>query len=227
MQILRRGDWFSTVVQGVPRLGTLVRHMRPTIHLASVADLDPVTIRTLGASAVITGIIWDVDGTLMARHGAAVAPDLEPAFARLLAVPELRHVILSNSDERRFIELSAIFPGIPLIRVYDSPDGLIVRRRIGSSDSCASDDGVIHQPAAPALRKPNVSLVRAALAELGCSSPTHAVMVGDQYLTDVAPANSLGVRTVKVRTVQPRSFPIAVRVLQAAERVLYKFSSNR
>jgi len=227
MQILRGGDWLSTVVHGVPQLGALVRHMRPTIHLASVAALDPVTLHSLGTAGVITGIIWDVDGTLMARNAAAVAPDLEPAFSRLLAEPQLRHVILSNSDERRFIELSAIFPGIPVIRVYDSPDGLIVRRRIGVSDSCTGEDGVIHRPAARALRKPNVSLLRAALAELGCRAPIRAVMVGDQYLTDVAPANSLGVRTVKVRTVQPRSFPMAARVLQAAERVLYKFSSNR
>ncbi|HWG34375.1 MAG TPA: HAD hydrolase-like protein [Gemmatimonadaceae bacterium] len=227
MQILRRGGWLSTVVQGVPQLGALVRHMRPTIHLASVAALDPPTLHSLGNGGVITGMIWDVDGTLMARNASAVAPELEPAFTRLLAEPQLRHVILSNSEERRFVELSAIFPGIPVIRVYDGPDGLIVRRRIGTCDSCAGADGVIRRPSARTLRKPSVSLVRAALAELGCSAPTRAVMVGDQYLTDVAPANSLGVRTVKVRTVQPRSFPMAVRVLQAAERALYRFSFNR
>jgi predicted HAD superfamily phosphohydrolase YqeG len=196
--------------------------MRPTIHLTSVAALDRLMIHALGVSAVI----WDVDGTLMGRHGTAVAPDLEPAFSSLLADPELRHVILSNCDERRFIELSEIFPAIPVIRIYQGPDGLFVRRRIGSSDSCTRDDGVV-QPAARVLRKPNASLVRAALAEIGCSSPSHALMVGDQYLTDVAPANIVGVRTVKVRTVQPHSFPVAVRVMQAAERVLYKLSPSR
>lgn len=222
MQFSRRADWVSTVVQGAPRLAALVRHMRPTIHLTSVAALDRLTIHALGVS----GVIWDVDGTLMGRHGTAVAPDLEPAFSSLLAEPGLRHVILSNCDERRFIELSAIFPAIPVIRIYDGPDGLIVRRRVGSDDSCMGGDGVV-QPAARVLRKPNPSLVGAALAEIGCSSPSQAVMVGDQYLTDVAPANIVGVRTVKVRTVQPHSFPLAVRMLQTIELVLYKLSPSR
>ena len=220
MQFLRRADWVSTVMQGAPQLLALVRRMHPTIHLASVAALDPATVHALGAS----GIIWDVDGTLMGRHGTVVAPELERAFARLLAEPGLRHVILSNCDERRFIELSAIFPAIPVIRIYDDPHGLIVRRRIGSSDSSFGAVRVAPPPAARILRKPNVALVRAALAVLGCNSPSDAVMVGDQYLTDVAPANIAGVRTVKVRTVRPDTFPIAVRALQVAERVLYRLS---
>ena len=70
-------------------------------------------------------------------------------------------------------------------------------------------------------------MVGAALDALGAVAPVNALMVGDQYLTDIAPANMLGVRTAKVRTVEPRSFPVMVRVLQLAERVIYGLFSRK
>jgi len=47
-------------------------------------------------------------------------------------------------------------------------------------------------------------------------------MVGDQDFTDVAGANLAGIRSVKVRTVRPDSFPIAVRSLHIRERFIFR-----
>jgi len=220
MQSSWSSDWVATVIQGLPGIATLSRHMRPTMRIGSVASLDAELIRSLG----IRGMIWDVDGTLMRHHGTAVAPHLADTFARLVADPALRHVVLSNCDEDRFVQLSSIFPAIPIIRVYDGDSGLLVRRRVGDDDSGPAPGDLHHRHRA--LRKPSVAMVGAALDALGCASPAHALMVGDQYLTDIAPANMLGVRTAKVRTVDPRSFPMMVRALQVAERVLYRLSPS-
>lgn len=221
MQSSLRGDWVTTVVQGVPKLSALSRHMRPTLQLDSIASLNAATLRSFGAHC----LIWDVDGTLMRRHGNEVAPQLVESFQRLLDDPALRHVVLSNCDETRFVELATIFPTIPIIRVYQTDRGIVVRRRLGASDSSIFGVGVSLDPGCTVLRKPNVSMVRAALDELGCASAADAVMIGDQYLTDIAPANMAGVRSVKVRTVEPGSFPAAVRALQLAEKLLFAIAS--
>lgn len=219
-----RADWLATVVQGGPELAKLRRHMLPTLHLDSVAALDLAFLQSLGVSAVI----WDVDGTLMRRHGRSVAPELADAFARLCSDHSLRHAILSNCGEQRFVDLAAIFPSIPILRVYAGDFGLVVRRRLGGDERWTDGSGnVTHVRTGHVLRKPSVAMVRIALAELGCTVPLTALMVGDQYLTDVAPANIAGVRTVKVRTIDPHSFPATVRALQWAERMLYKFAPRR
>jgi len=222
MQSARGYDWVSTVLQGGPKLVKLARHAAPTLRIDSVASLYPETIRSLGAH----GIIWDVDGTLMPRHGSAVAPHLAAAFARLRGDPMLRHVILSNCDAKRFADLATIFTDIPILRVYARAGGIIVRRRLGESDSCTPGTDVSRLDSVRALRKPNVLMVRAALDELRCTSPSQAVMIGDQYLTDVAPANMLGVATVKVDTIEPGSFPMPVRALQLAERLLVRMVAS-
>jgi len=221
MQSSWRPDWLATIIQGLPRVATLSGHMRPTVRIESVAALDSALMMSLG----VHGVIWDVDGTLMRRHGTAVAPQLVDAFARLLADSTLRHVVLSNCDERRFAQLASIFPTIPIIRVYDGDNGLVVRRRLGDDDTGPGVGDSHHEPRA--LRKPNVAMVGAALDALGSMSPANALMVGDQYLTDIAPANMLGVRTAKVKTVEPQSFPVMVRVLQLAERLLYRLSPSK
>lgn len=219
-----RADWLATAIQGVPELATLRRHMLPTLHLDSVAALEPAVLQSLGISAVI----WDVDGTLMRRHGTSVAPELADAFARLCSDHSLRHAILSNCSEQRFVDLATIFPAIPILRVYGGEFGLVVRRRLGGDERWTDDGGNVTQVrTGRLLRKPSVAMVRIALAELGCALPLTALMVGDQYLTDVAPANIAGARTVKVRTIDPHSFPATVRVFQWAERVLYRFSPGK
>lgn len=197
--------------------------MLPTVHVDSVASLDLAVLQSLGVSAVI----WDVDGTLMRRHGTSVAPELADAFARLCSDRSIRHAILSNCSEQRFVDLATIFPSIPVLRVYAGDFGLVVRRRLGDDERWTDGIGNVTQVrSSHVLRKPSVAMVRVALAELGCTSSVTALMVGDQYLTDVAPANIAGVRTVKVRTVEPHSFPPTVRAFQWAERVLYRFSPH-
>ena len=59
-----------------------------------------------------------------------------------------------------------------------------------------------------------------ALRELACTKD-EAVMIGDQYLTDVAGANLGGVRSIKVPTLAGETFRPAVRFSQALERGLY------
>ena len=84
-----------TVIQGLPRIVTLSRHMRPTMRVESVTALDSPLMKSLG----VHGVIWDVDGTLMRRHGTSVAPHLADAFALLVAAPTLRHVVLSTATK--------------------------------------------------------------------------------------------------------------------------------
>jgi len=65
--------------------------------------------------------------------------------------------------------------------------------------------------------------VRAALAELDIADrPEAALMVGDQYFTDIASANLAGVRSAKVPTLHRASFPAPVRWSQRLEAVLYR-----
>ena len=65
--------------------------------------------------------------------------------------------------------------------------------------------------------------MRAALEELGVADrPAAALMVGDQYFTDIASANLAGVRSVKVPTLHRASFPAPVRWSQRLEAVLYR-----
>ncbi len=93
------GDWLRTISQELGRIPLLLRHMRPTCELPGVAALDPALLRGLG----VRGLIWDVDGTLMRRGDRSVAPDLHAALSPLLADPGLRHVVLSNCGEARFL----------------------------------------------------------------------------------------------------------------------------
>jgi predicted HAD superfamily phosphohydrolase YqeG len=72
------------------------------------------------------------------------------------------------------------------------------------------------------VRKPDAALIDAAIDELQAAPRSAVFMVGDQYFTDIAGANLAGIASVKVRTVHPESFPIAVRCLQQVERALFR-----
>jgi predicted HAD superfamily phosphohydrolase YqeG len=52
-------------------------------------------------------------------------------------------------------------------------------------------------------------------------------MIGDQYFTDIASANLAGIRSVKVDTRSPASFPLPVRTLQRIERAVYHIFYGR
>ncbi len=211
------GSAFTTFVQVVPRLPMLVRCMRPTWHLASLAELDAAFVRTHG----IRGIVWDVDGTLTGDRRATLVPEAEGPFRLLLALDGLRHAILSNAGEERFRQLSEMFPDVPVLRGYALRGEMLYRRRRGAEDSWT--DAELESrlaEGAHVIRKPSAELVACAVRELGCAS-TEAVMVGDQFLTDVAGANLGGIRSVKLPTLAPETFRASVRLSQRLENVLY------
>ncbi len=220
--------WMQTARRLLPRLARLSREIRPTFHLGSVNELSAGRLRDLGVEAVL----WDVDGTLMAHHAGRVDPALAAGFEDLLRAPGLRHAIVSNCQEARFAELGEIFPAIPVMLGYETGAGAAFRVRRGPAESwrgpgaAAVAASSAHERAPGDLRpirKPSGRLVRAALEELDFADrPQAALMVGDQYFTDIASANLAGVRSVKVPTLHRASFPAPVRSSQRLEAVLYR-----
>ena len=57
---------------------------------------------------------------------------------------------------------------------------------------------------------------------IGCPDRSGVVMVGDQYFTDIAGANLAGIRSIKVDTFDPPSFPFVLRSFQRIESLLYR-----
>ncbi|WP_419857923.1 HAD hydrolase-like protein [Candidatus Palauibacter irciniicola] len=221
-----KATWMQTARRLLPRLASMSRRIRPTFHLDSVNGLSAGRLRDLGVEAVL----WDVDGTLMAHHAGRVDPALAPGFEDLLRAPGLRHAIVSNCQEARFAELGEIFPAIPVMLGYETGAGAAFRVRRGPRESwrgpgaaAASSAGDGSPGDLRPIRKPSRRLVRAALEELGVADrPAAALMVGDQYFTDIASANLAGVRSVKVPTLHRASFPAPVRWSQRLEAVLYR-----
>ena len=212
----------------LPRLARLSREIRPTFHLDTVNGLSAGRLRDLGVEAVL----WDVDGTLMAHHAGRVDPALAAGFEDLLGAPGLRHAIVSNCQEARLAELGEIFPAVPVILGYETAAGAAFRVRRGPAESwrgpgaAAMEGSSAGDPVAGGLRplrKPSRRLVQAALDVLDVADrPSAALMVGDQYFTDIASANLAGVRSAKVPTLHRASFPAPVRWSQRLEAVLYR-----
>ena len=217
---VRHQGFIGTVVQSAPRLRTLLVNMRPTWHLSSLAAID----RPFLDKHAVTGLIWDVDGTLTPNRGA-IAPDILEAFESLIALDGVGHVILSNADEARFRELGEMFPTVVVIRGYSRLDTAIFCRLTHRVEEWSHDIGV-DAVGAVALRKPSAELVREAIRVLGCD-PIGVVMIGDQYLTDIAGANLAGIRSIKVPTLDRASFPIAVRAAQQLEAILHRIMHGR
>ncbi len=207
-------DWPLTVREILPSIYRLWVNLTPTFELPSIASIDDAFVRAQG----IGGIIWDVDGTLMPRHGTAVAPHLADSFRRLMSLPDLRHVILSNCGEERYLQLGKMFPDVPVLRGYETASGAVCRRLLRGEDSIGEAGlRALRAGGARQLRKPNATLVTLAVRELGCERRDSVVAVGDQYFTDVAGANLAGIRSIKVPTLGRGSFPLAIRQLQRLE----------
>jgi predicted HAD superfamily phosphohydrolase YqeG len=214
---------FTTFFQVWPRLSTLVREMRPTWEVRSLAEVTPAFLRAQD----VRGLIWDVDGTLTGDRRREILPDAAEPFQALLDDPDLGHVILSNASEERFLQLGEMFPEIPLLRGYVQGSATLFRKLHGGVDSGTADrlaqrlaDG------AYVLRKPNADLIFFAVRELGCEKERVA-MVGDQYLTDVAGANLGGIRSIKLPTLAPETFRRSVRLGQLAENALFAVVHGR
>lgn len=213
----------GTFAQSIGRMPLLIRNMRPTWSLPSLAALDAEFV----SRHDIGGLIWDVDGTLTAYHLRDLHPGAETPFRALLALPGVRHAILSNADERRCAELASLFPELPVVRLYRNGETLVPRVLLGSTDSWTPEQHATMAAAgAVAIRKPSGPLVLEAARAIGCE-PARAVMVGDQYLTDVAGANLGGVRSVKLPTCGRETFPGAIKLSQLAERAIFAVCHGR
>lgn len=210
-------DWTTTLRQTLPRLGRVLRSLRPTWLVDGVDRIEPGFLEGHG----IRGLIWDIDGTLMAHHAGRVDARVAPAFERLLDLPDMRHVIVSNCDDTRFAELGAILPRIAVLKVYESAQGAVGRRWLDGAEQWLPA-----RPTGPvrALRKPDERIAAIALDVLGLPADVVAV-VGDQRFTDIALANLGGLRSIKVPTLERRSFPMPVRLLQRFEDLIAAVAS--
>ncbi|HUG28635.1 MAG TPA: HAD family hydrolase [Gemmatimonadales bacterium] len=224
MSRIRAGDSpLSTFTQSIGRLPLLLRHMEPTWFMESLAELDASFVQRHD----ISGLIWDVDGTLTAYHETTLLPSAAEPFEALRAAGGLRHAILSNAPERRFQELSGMFPTIPVLRGYLLEGEVRGRRLLGGLDSWAPGELDARMAAgAVVLRKPDPRLVDLAVAELG-GDHAGIVMVGDQHLTDVAGASLAGVRSIKLRNPARPSFPREIRLTQRLEAMAYRVLGRR
>ena len=92
-------------------------------------------------------------------------------------------------------------------------------------DDAAGNCWAVESGATP-IRKPSATLVDLAVQTLGCAREK-AVMIGDQYTTDIATANLGGIMSIKVPTLAPESFPRAVRASQILENVVYRVLYRR
>jgi predicted HAD superfamily phosphohydrolase YqeG len=191
--------------------------MRPTWHLPSLAAVDTAFVREHG----VRGIVWDVDGTLTGDRRPELHPRSAAPFTALLGMEGLRHVILSNAGEERYRQLGTMFPSVPVLRAYTLAGRVLYRRLLGADDEWSPAELEERLTAgARVIRKPSAVLVEYAVRELGCGK-LDVVMIGDQYLTDVAGANLGGVRSIKLPTIAPETFRAPVRLSQRFETALY------
>lgn len=215
------GGWTRTARSVLPRLMRLSGKIDPTFELGSVAEIDDAFLEKHG----VRGLIWDVDGTLMAHHAKEVDATVRPRFESLLARTNLRHAIVSNCQPSRFRELGEIFPSVPVLLGFKTPVGMAFRviRRGQQTTTGRGQQALARQPGIEPVRKPSAALIRQAIREMGMEdAPERVLVVGDQYFTDIASANLAGVRSVKVHTIDPGSFPMAVQLGQLLEGALMR-----
>ncbi len=207
----------GTLAQTLPRLRSVLANLRPTWHMRSLAPLNAAFL----AKHRIRALIWDVDGTLTRFHDTVLA-DEAAVFRTLSTLPRVHHAVLSNAGEARFRELGRIFPDIPIMKGYRWDGHVGTRQILRGEDSWSVDElaARIDAGAIP-LRKPDGHLLLAVAHEL-CLEPPEMVMIGDQYLTDIAGANLAGVRSIKLPAIGPETLPPGIRVGQVVERVMYR-----
>jgi len=213
--------WIHTARRVLPAFFRLSRRTAPTWRRGTIGDIDADELAAAGVSA----ILWDVDGTLMSHHAREVDPALRDAFEMLVADVRFRHAIVSNCQLPRFRELGTMFPEIPILLGFQTEEGAAFRileggeeRHAGPGRSALPPPGSEERgPGVSPMRKPAAELVEEAARQLGIEDASRTIMVGDQYFTDVVSANLAGARSLKVRTLDRPSFPLAVRLSQRFE----------
>jgi hypothetical protein len=211
--LAEKAGWLQTLRQTAPEALGLARKLDPTYEVPGVTSIDAAFLEERG----IRGLIWDVDGTLTPYHAPRPPQEISLHLERLRAIPWLRQVILSNCGDERFRELGRIFPAMEVLKVYRQGSHRVHRALLGDAEWWqGGEDG---RQGLTAIRKPSADLVAFAVERLGVEA-SQAAMVGDQYWTDVAGANLAGVRSVKVQTLAPESFPASIRFFQGVESVV-------
>jgi predicted HAD superfamily phosphohydrolase YqeG len=212
-------DWISTTFQALPRLGTLLRNLRPSFHFQHAGEITESLLQREG----IRGVIWDVDGTLMAYHARELAPEFAIGLRSLFSGGRAVHCVLSNCSEERYPELSEIFPEIPILRGYQHGTTFVPRRRLGHTDTHSRNEvEELLRSGARAVRKPDARLVAFAMDVLHVTESREMLIVGDQYFTDVATGNLAGIHSAKVATYRRDTFPLPIRVSQRLENAAYR-----
>ena len=246
--------WVQTSRQLLPRLATLSRQIRPTFHLDSVSELDAETLRGLGVEVVLWDVDGTlmahhadgVDPSLAAAFGALLdAPGLRHAiisncqtdrFAELGRIfPGLRVLVGYETEAGAAFRVRR-----GNVEMWSGPGGSkamldAVRAEKTPAEAAAANGAPMPPPRTDGweiglgpIRKPSRRLVRAALEWLKVENrPEAALMVGDQYFTDIASANLAGIRSLKVATLHRASFPTPVRVSQRLEGLLYRLRYGR
>lgn len=210
-------DWLGTVQRGLLDLPDIRRHSRPTFELPSVLAID----RRWLERHRLRGVIWDVDGTLTGYHEDHIPPEHSPHLRTLFAERSVTHAVLSNCDEERFKALGTLFSEALVTRAYATPRGTVIRHLLGGRDSHSPEElKLLLEAGARAIRKPSPVPVRAAVELMLGIRSSEVIMVGDQYFTDVAAANRAGIRSAKVPTFRPRTFPLPLRLAQRLEASL-------
>ncbi|MEO8199311.1 MAG: HAD hydrolase-like protein [Gemmatimonadota bacterium] len=218
-------DWVTTTRQALPRFFELIAKIKPTYHLEDITAIDAGFIDRHDIEA----LLWDVDGTLMPHHDMGVAAEFQATMKEVEKRTGIRQAILSNCGEVRFAELGRIFPELPVLKAYAAPDGRTILRSLEGGverwherrGRTEIDVAAFREKLTP-IKKPSGELIEFALEQLGSPRPDRTFMVGDQYFTDIAGANLAGIRSIKVPTFRPSSFPFAVRSFQILERFLYR-----
>lgn len=165
----------------------------------------------------------------MPHHHRLVDPGLGATLAELRGhVPQ---AILSNCGEARFRELGEIFPNLPILKGYQVEGRLVLRRLESGRELWRAGRSTIPQPGGSvlAVKKPSGELIDSALDELAVDVERRALalMVGDQHCTDIAGANLAGIRSAKVQTIAPGSFPLPIRCFHLFERAVYRLVHGR
>jgi predicted HAD superfamily phosphohydrolase YqeG len=218
-------EWLTTTWQVLPRFFRLLGRLTPTVHLADVSALS----NELLEHHQVAALLWDVDGTLMPHHDRAVAAEFQGTVKRLEG--RVRQAILSNCGEDRLRELGAIFAGMPVLKAYRTAQGQTALRVLerGAERWLVDGTPAPGRPSGPlaTIKKPSAELVHLALAQLGDPPPDRTFMIGDQYFTDIAGANLAGIKSIKVPTFRPASFPLPIRFFQVLERAAYRLLHRR
>ncbi len=220
--IASRQSPLGTIAQSLPRIRSILGNLRPTWHMRDLTPVDAAFVRRNRIAA----FFWDVDGTLTRFHDVALAPEAAPVRA-LLALPGLHHAIVSNADERRFLELGTIFPELAVVKGYRVDGQVAVRQLVGGHDAWTGAELASRLAAgAVPLRKPDGDLLLGIAEALGLE-PAGVVMVGDQYFTDIAGANLAGMRSIKLPAIGVADLPPGIRFGQRIERAAYRLLHGR